>query len=133
MNRSTGLERKTPLVRGSSQLKRKTPLGHCTRAQKERVRDLACLVCALHAGECHPAHLIDRARTSKEAADDVRAVIPLCELHHRAYDGERLDLSPYLEPRWRDSIAWAVEAVGLFRALRRITGQLWVPIERESP
>jgi hypothetical protein len=93
------------------------------------VRDLACVACGEHAGHCHPAHLIDRATVSAEFADDVRAVIPLCPMCHRAYDAELLDLSPHLEPRWRDSVAWAVEAVGLFRALRRITNQRWVPAD----
>jgi hypothetical protein len=57
------------------------------------------------------------------AGDDPRAVVPLCRAeHHREFDEGRLDLASYLEPHWRESIAWAVEAVGLFAALRRITG-----------
>jgi hypothetical protein len=40
-----------------------------------------------------------------------------------------LDLSPHLEPHYREEIAWAVEAVGMFNALKRITGQKWMPIK----
>lgn len=136
----TGLSRRTPLTRngelarhtglisGGSKLKR-SPLGRTTQAQKERVEGRACLVCHGHAGDCHPAHLIDRARVSDMLADDERAVVPLCFEHHRAYDSELLDLSPYLEPFWRDSLAWAVEAYGLFPALRRVTNRHWTADE----
>jgi ferredoxin len=130
--RSTELQRTTPprrtdgLKRGAGP-RRKTPLGHCTPAQRERVRDLACIVCGECVGYCDPAHVIPRAVTSVDAANDVRAVVPLCPIEHRAYDEGRLDLSPYLEPRWRDSAEWAVGAVGLFAALRQITGERWVP------
>ena len=127
----TELARRTPLARGSTRLKR-TPLGRATQEQKERVETRACLVCHQHAGYCHPAHLIDRARINDTFADDERAVVPLCFEHHRAYDSEALDLSPYLEPFWRDSIAWAVEAYGLFPALRRITGKHWQPTEEDK-
>jgi hypothetical protein len=105
-------------------------LGHCTPEQRERVRDLACIVCGRHAGSCHPAHVIDRGLTSVDAADDVRAVVPLCpglDGCHRAYDDGKLDLSPYLEPRWRDTQEWAAGAIGLFRAARRISGRRLVP------
>ena len=43
-----------------------------------------------------------------------------------------LDLSPHLEPEWRDSVVWAVEAVGLFHALYRITGKRWTPVEERA-
>jgi hypothetical protein len=122
------LARRTKLKQGTSRLT-VTPLGHCTEEQKERVRDRACIVCAEHRGDCHPAHVIDRGVVSVEVADDVRAVVPLCFRCHRDYDTGGLDLSPYLEPSWRDAVAWAVEAVGLFRALSRITGKRWAPIE----
>ena len=97
----------------------------CTQAQKARVQDKACLVCAQQ--PCDPAHLIDKS-LAPSAGDDPRAVVPLCRLHHRAYDDHKLDLSAYLEPAYREEIAHAVEAVGLFRALRRITGQEWIAV-----
>jgi hypothetical protein len=124
--RSGELKRKTSLARGSGP-RRRTPLGHCTPEQRERIRGLGCIACGEFAGCCHPAHVIDRATLTHEAADDVRAVVPLCPPHHNAYDRGELDLSPYLEPYWRDSQEWAVGAVGLFRALRRITNMRWVP------
>jgi hypothetical protein len=118
--KSSGLKRKAPL-------RRRTPLGHCTPGQQQRVRGLACIVCGEYTGCCHPAHVIDRAIVSREAADDERAVVPLCFPDHRAYDDGRLDLLPYLEPGWRDSLEWAVGAVGLLRALCRVTNHRWVP------
>jgi hypothetical protein len=59
---------------------------------------------------------------SPEAADDVRAVVPLCPEDHYLYDINDLDLLPHLEPEWRDSQEWAAGAVGLASALRSITG-----------
>jgi hypothetical protein len=133
LKRRKGLERRTPLKahselgrgagpkRKAGSLKR-TPLGRCTEAQKERVCGLACICCGEHAGECHPAHVVPKGSVPQEVADDVRAVVPLCFEHHRAYDDGELDLSGVLEPRWRDSVEWATGAVGLWKALRYITG-----------
>jgi hypothetical protein len=115
MKRSAPLQRRMSLRRGS-------PLGHCTEAQKERVRDLACIVCEEHAGDCHPAHVVPRNGLPQEVADDVRAVVPLCFKDHRLYDYGLIDLAPHLEPRWRDSVEWAAGAVGLWKALKYITG-----------
>jgi hypothetical protein len=41
-------------------------------------------------------------------------------MHHRAYDTRRLELLPYLEPRWRDEVAHAVQRLGLIGAVRRL-------------
>src|SRR5687768_15144624 len=35
-------------------------------------------------------------------------LVPLCWMHHRAYDTCRLELLPHLEPQWRAEIAHAV-------------------------
>ncbi len=67
-----------------------------------------------------PAHLAARARGG---CDDAPCVVPLCWRHHRAFDTGRLDLLPYLEPRWRAEIAHAVAHLGLVGALRRLTGR----------
>jgi hypothetical protein len=80
---------------------------------------------------CEPAHLIDRS-LAPGWGDDPRIVVPLCAEHHRLYDEEDLDLSPYLEPRYREAVAAAVLAVGLFSALRRITGKRWSPVEERE-
>lgn len=103
---------------------RKTPLGHCTEAQKARVAELACLICKNWAGSCQGAHVIPRGhpKMTREAADDVRAVVPLCGVCHRLVDEGHIDLLAYLEPAWRDSQEWAAGAVGLATAMRAITG-----------
>jgi hypothetical protein len=98
-----------------------------TAEQKALVQDRACIVCGKQ--PCDPAHLIDRS-LAPAAGDDPRAVVPLCRAEcHRAYDEGKLDLSSYLEPYWREAIAWAVETMGLFPTLRRITNKRWVPEE----
>jgi hypothetical protein len=47
-------------------------------------------------------------------------VVPLCWMHHRAYDTGRLGLVPYLEPEWRLEAAHAVLHLGLAGELRRL-------------
>lgn len=106
--------------------KRRRAISPATPQQRSKVAGSRCMVC--HASEVHPAHLIDRS-LAPSAGDDPRAVVPLCPVHHREYDDGPLDLSPYLEPRYREQAAWAVEAVGLFSALRRITKARWVAEE----
>jgi hypothetical protein len=96
--------------------------------QRAKVMTRACIVCRKHAGSCHPAHLIDRSLAPTEMADDPRAVVPLCPEDHRAYDEEKIDLLPYLEPHFREEVAYAVEQVGIMRALRRLSGDRWVPV-----
>ena len=46
--------------------------------------------------------------------------VPLCWMHHRAYDTGRLELLPYLEPVWRDEVTHAVRHLGLIGAVRRL-------------
>jgi hypothetical protein len=53
-------------------------------------------------------------------SDHADCVVALCWLHHRAYDTGRLELLPYLEPRWRVEIAHAVVHLGLIGAMRRL-------------
>ena len=47
-------------------------------------------------------------------------IVPLCQIHHIAYDGHRFDLLPFLTV---DEQAKAVGHMGLERARRRITGE----------
>ena len=42
-------------------------------------------------------------------------------MHERAYGTGRLELLPYLEPRWRVEIAHAVAHLGLIGAVRRLS------------
>lgn len=97
-------------------------VGHATDAQRAEIASAACVHCHKHAGACHPAHLIPRAVTSQEAANDPRMIVPLCPICHREYDKGKIDLSAGLEPHWRDAVECAVGAVGLWSALRYITG-----------
>jgi hypothetical protein len=121
-----GLKR-SQMERKPSTLK-KTVLGKTTEAQKERCADQVCVACGKWFGLCEPAHVVPRGtpKLSDAAADDVRAVVPLCpglDGCHRKFDENRLDLLPHLEPTWRDSQEWAAGAVGLASALRSITGE----------
>ena len=95
-------------------------------AQRIKCAELSCCVCGGY--PCDPMHLIPRGMTTI-GQDDPRAVVPGCREHHRAYDEESLDLSPYLEPRYREEVAFAVERVGLFQALRRITNLRWLAMK----
>lgn len=91
------------------------------KAQREAIDGQFCLVCAQMPVE--PAHLIDRSLCNDQA--DPRAVVPLCPVHHRQYDDHDLDLLPYLEPRFRVELGFAVERFGLLSTLNRVTGLNW--------
>jgi len=128
------LHRRTPLRRGAalarqSSLRRRTPLERspslaASQAQRDKVAGRACIVCGATIA-IDPAHVIPR---SLGGCDHPDCVVALCRLHHRAYDHERLDLVPYLEPRFRREAAHAVWHVGLAGALRRISNS--APIMR---
>lgn len=96
--------------------------------QRVKVAGAACVVCA--ASPCHPAHLIDKSLAS-DIGGDARAVIPLCPIHHREFDEERLSILEYLEPHYRPELAFAVERVGLLATLRRVTNEAWAPVAEE--
>lgn len=128
LKRKAGLARRMELAR-TAMSQRPKPISPATPEQRLAVAEKACIVCAK--GPCDPAHLIDRS-LAPSWGDDPRIVIPLCGLCHYFYDHDELDLSPHLEPRYREQVAVAVEAVGLFRALNRITGKRWAPVEQES-
>jgi hypothetical protein len=82
--------------------------------QRQKVIGSWCVVCLRTKG-ITPAHLAPR---SLGGCDDPDCVVPLCWLHHRAYDTGQLELLPYLEPRWRGEVAHAVCHLGLIGALR---------------
>ena len=125
LKRTTGLERRTPLRSVPPRpTQTRRPVSEATRAQRARVQDRACIVCAQHPTD--PAHLIDRSLAPAHG-NITEIVVPLCRACHGAYDDHLLDLSPYLEPHWRDAAAAAVEAIGLVRAYNRITGTQWMP------
>jgi hypothetical protein len=94
-------------------------------AQREKCSGKPCVACG-SPFQTVPAHLIDRAQGGD---DDPRITVPLCPGCHNAYDGragmQRLDLLPFLEPGHREELAYAVQLVGLVRALQRITNSHW--------
>jgi hypothetical protein len=110
LRRTTALQRKAPLQR--------TPSMAATDAQRAAVAGRPCIVCGV-TRRVDPAHLISRAMGG---CGNPACCIPLCRVHHRAYDLGELDLLPYLEPAWRAQLAHAVGHVGLLGALRRISG-----------
>jgi len=84
--------------------------------QRAKIIGGACVVCLQTKG-LTPAHLAPR---SLGGCDHPDCVVPLCWMHHRAYDTGRLELLPHLEPRWRAEVAHAVTHLGLIGAVRRL-------------
>jgi hypothetical protein len=68
-----------------------------------------------------PAHLV----RSSGGCDHPDCVVPLCRLHHRRYDRGRLDMLPYLEPRFRTELQHGLGHLGLLGLLRRVTSVRW--------
>jgi hypothetical protein len=87
-----------------------------SEAQRAKILGAACVVCQQTKG-ITPAHLAAR---SLGGCDDPDCVVPLCWMHHRAYDTGRLELLPHLEPRWRAEVAHAVLHLGLVGAYYRL-------------
>jgi len=98
-------------------------------AQRVKVADAYCAVCG--GQPCDAAHVIARSITTI-GQDDPLAVIPLCRTDHTLFHDGKLDLSPYLEPRYREELAFAVKRVGLFQTLRHVTGLRWMAM-RDIP
>ena len=88
-----------------------------TAAQRAAAAGRVCIVCGTNR-RIDPSHLIPR---SLGGCGDAACCVPLCRVHHRAYDRGELDLLPYLEPAWRAQLGHAVGHVGLIGALRRIS------------
>jgi hypothetical protein len=122
--RRSPLRRRTALRRGGGPLRRRTPLQRApvapaSPAQRERLGGAPCIVCGART-RVDPAHLVPRALGG---CDDALCVVPLCRIHHRAYDRGALDLVPHLEPHHRAEAAHAVGHLGLVGALRRLSGR----------
>ena len=109
--RRTSLARRTPLRRAvlnrDGSARARGPM-QASDAQRAKIVGEACVVCLQTKG-LTPAHLAPR---SLGGCDHAECVVPMCWLHHRAYDTGRLELLPYLEPRWRAEIAHAVHTSG---------------------
>jgi hypothetical protein len=124
--RRTQLQRTTPLrpgpwrkPPGDGQAGQRRPPFGASEAQRRKIVGGACVVCQ-QTKSITPAHLAPR---SLGGCDHPDCVVPLCWLHHRAYDTGRLELLAYLEPRWRNEIAHAVLHLGLIAAVRRLRGR----------
>jgi hypothetical protein len=121
--RRTPIRRRRPLRPGATPLRRRAPLERralapASAAQRAAVRDTPCIVCGART-TIDPAHLVPR---TMGGCEHPLCVVALCRTHHRAYDRGRLDLVPYLEPRYRAHVAHAVSHLGLVGALRRLSG-----------
>ena len=123
LHRGRGPRRRSALKRGRD-LRRSTPLERTSVApasavRRAKVAGLRCLVCDAIT-RIDPTHLVPR---SLGGCDEADCVVPLCRVHHRAYDQGGLDLVAHLEPDWRREVAHAVSHVGLVGALRRLGGR----------
>jgi hypothetical protein len=126
-----GLKR-SQMERKPSKLKR-GPVGHASTEQKEKVlREGARLDAAtvgvialglgfLDLGPLDPAHIIDRTHGG---CDDEDCICPLPRRLHDLYDEKKLDLLPWLT---LDEQSHAVKHVGIPSALKRTTGEPYVP------
>jgi hypothetical protein len=88
-----------------------------SESQRAKIVGRWCIVCQQTKG-ITPAHLTPRPLGGCDHPD---CVVPLCWMHHRAYDTGRLELLAYLEPSWRAEVAHAVGHLGLIGAYRRLT------------
>lgn len=99
---------------------RRKPISEASPRQREAIAGKACVVC--RESPTDPAHLLPRGLCA-DGDGDPRAVVPLCRIHHRAFDEGGLDLLPYLEPHYRTELAFAVERFGLMATVRRVTNE----------
>ena len=106
--------------RGSSRRRAVSP---ASREQRLKAKE-GCRVHGLACGNADPAHVVARGGGQASGCDAELCTVPLCRELHTVFDAGRFDLSPYLT---HAEAAHAVEHLGLFGALRRITGQRWVP------
>jgi len=77
--------------------------------------DPACRVCG--GGNVEAAHLVHRSRGAKKFSE-ADLIVPLCRVHHHAFDFGQLELLPYLS---NDEQAAAVRLLGIVRAYDRLT------------
>jgi hypothetical protein len=122
-----GLTTRSPLKRSSTPRKRQ-PISPASPAQREKVRDAACIVTGKDRFETRidPAHLYPRG---KGGCDSPLCVVPLSAEIHRFFDDGRFDLLPYLAGRYVAELAHALEHFdgALLSMLQRLTGERYVP------
>jgi hypothetical protein len=110
-----------------SKRSRRRGISPASVAQRAKVRLAPCVRCQREG--VHPAHVIDR---SLGGDDDARAVVALCPACHRLYDDGAISILEYLEPHYREELAYAVRTVGLIAALERITNEHWAPLKEAA-
>lgn len=123
LQRRTPLRRVTPLKPAASRPRRQV-ISPASSDQRAKVRFAGCVVC--FADHCDPAHLTPR---SFRGCDHEDCVIPLCRVHHRAFDDGALDLLPHLSGR-----GFSQELAHMqghyddpISVLHRLSGHRWVP------
>lgn len=124
------LSRGTELKRTS--LPKRTPFGHASDAQKAKVEREGArlgraqpfmreLIGDEPLGEIDPAHITPRPHGG---CDDEDCVCPLPRRLHDLYDEGKFDLLPYLTLAEQ---AHAASHLGLLGALKRTTGEIYLP------
>jgi hypothetical protein len=135
----TPVDRPAPREKAPSQLKRsqmkrrpsklkRGPVGHASPQQRVKVEAQGCRVTAARPAESYvvdPAHIVSRALGG---CDHVDCVVGLRRDLHIKYDEGKLDLLPLLT---LDEQSHAAKHLGLLGALKRTTGENYVP-EREA-
>ena len=125
------LKERKPLKR-SAPKRRRGGISPASKAQRDKVRDLACLVCGRdrHEGvKVDPAHVWARG---KGGCDDADCVVPLCREHHREYEANRLDLLVVLVRAgyWTElAHPTACHEVSPTRLVEELTGQRYIPAD----
>ena len=133
-----GLKR-SEMKRKPSRLKR-GPAGHASAEQRAKVEregaridmsvlsslqllvlDTAARQTVLGLGPVDPAHIVPRTQGGCDHED---CVCPLPRRLHQAYDEGKLDILPYLTLAEQ---AHAASHIGLLGALKRTTGEAYVP------
>lgn len=112
-------------LKGSRPRKR-TTLGHASAQQKAKVAREGARIAAPSSGPVDPAHITPRTQGGCDHED---CVCGLPRRLHERYDEGKLDILPYLT---RAEQAHAAGHLGLLGALRRTTGEDYVPEPRFS-
>lgn len=139
-----GLSRSSQMERKPSKL-RKSPLGHASAEQKAKVEregprldwtvrfspELHVLILerlpygVTTLGSTDPAHITPR---TQGGCDSEHCICPLPRVLHDLYDEGKLDLLPWLT---LEEQSHAVKHLGILGALKRTTGENYIPERRE--
>lgn len=131
---SKPLNRKSPSPKARKPMKRGKGFA-ASKAQREKVRDLPCVVCGRdrHEAEIQAAHVYPRRLQSCSCAD---GVVPLCSEDHSTFDdlNRPFDLLPYLAGRYDRELVHAVaeHGVPISYLLEQVSGVKWEPAQKEA-